>query len=127
MSPTKPLFEIERLDNSAIVTPLVNLSEFEFQEIEAEADEVLNLLGNGDVENVVMDFHKTDYYGSTALGFFVSLWKKVRLQKGNMAFCNVSPHEREILEVTKLDTLWSICSSREEALETVHTKNARIK
>jgi hypothetical protein len=36
-----------------------------------------------------------------------------------MAFCNVSDHEREILKVTKLDSLWTICGSREEAMQAV--------
>jgi hypothetical protein len=36
-----------------------------------------------------------------------------------MAFCGVSDHEREILKVTKLDGLWPICDSREEALKAV--------
>jgi anti-anti-sigma factor len=68
---------------------------------------------------VVLDFRKTDYYGSTALGFFVKLWKRVRDRDGRMAFCGVSDHEREILRVTHLDGMWPICSSREEAVQAV--------
>lgn len=66
-----------------------------------------------------MDFHKTDYYGSTALGFFVKLLKWVRKRYGRMAFCNVSDHEQEILQVTNFDHSWPICSSRIEALKAV--------
>ena len=36
-----------------------------------------------------------------------------------MAFCNVSNHEKEILQITRLDHLWPICSSRSEALAAV--------
>lgn len=36
-----------------------------------------------------------------------------------MAFCNLSDHEREILAITKLDSLWAICDSREETLQRV--------
>jgi anti-anti-sigma factor len=66
-----------------------------------------------------MDFHKTDYYGSTALAFFLKLWKRVRNRNGRMAFCNISDHEREILTVTQLDRLWPIYLSREEATKAV--------
>jgi anti-anti-sigma factor len=66
-----------------------------------------------------LDFHKTGYYGSTALGFFVKLWKKVSKRKGRMVFCNVSDHEKEILQITKLDQLWPICSSKIEVLRAV--------
>ncbi len=34
-----------------------------------------------------------------------------------MAFCNVSSHEQEVLRLTRLDTLWPICSTREQALD----------
>jgi hypothetical protein len=36
-----------------------------------------------------------------------------------LAFCNVSAHERELLTVTGLDTLWPIYPSREEAIRAV--------
>jgi anti-anti-sigma factor len=113
------IFDIEQQDATLIVTPLVNLRELDFQRIEEGARKVLDLLNGPGVKNVVLDFHKTDYYGSTALGFFLKLLKRVRTQNGHMAFCNVSDHEREILQITKLDHSWPICSSRTEALDAV--------
>jgi len=114
-------FEVEREGQTLIVTALTDLRELDFLEIEAGARDILQMLGNGTIKNVVMDFYKTDYYGSTALGFFIKLWKRVRDRKGHMAFCGVSDHEREILQVTNLDGLWPICSSREEALKAVQS------
>jgi anti-anti-sigma factor len=113
------IFEIEQKDDTIIVVPTVDLREIEYQRIEEGARKVLDLLNGISVKSVVLDFHKTDYYGSTALGFFVKLWKRVRSRNGRMAFCNVSDHEREILQITALDQLWPICSSRIEALEAV--------
>jgi anti-anti-sigma factor len=112
-------FEVEREGQTLIITPREDLRELDFRAIEAGASDILRLLGSGTIKNVVLDFHKTDYYGSTALGFFVKLWKRIRECDGRMAFCGVSDHEREILRVTKLDALWPICPSREEALMTV--------
>jgi len=37
-----------------------------------------------------------------------------------MAFCNLSPHERDILAAVELDRLWPLCDSREEALQMVN-------
>jgi len=112
-------FEVEREGQTLLVTASTDLRELDYPTIEAGARDILHLLGNGTIKNVVLDFHKTDYYGSTALGFFVKLWKRVRECDGRMAFCGVSDHEREILKVTNLDGLWPICSSREEALTAV--------
>jgi len=113
------IFEIEQEDDTIIVVPTVDLQEMEYQRIEEGARKILVLLNGIGIKNVVLDFHKTDYYGSTALGFFLKLWKRVRNHNGRMAFCNVSDHEKEILRITKLDHLWLICSSRVEALEAV--------
>jgi anti-anti-sigma factor len=119
MAAAKDLFEMERAGATLILTPTADLRERDYPQIETGAAEVLRLLEQGAVRNVVLDFRQTDYYGSTALGFFAKLWKRVRAGGGDMAFCNVSEHEREILRVTKLDGLWPLCPSREEALRAV--------
>ena len=63
------------------------------------------------------DFADTDYYGSTALGLFMKLWKRVQTANGSMVFCNTSPHEREVLELTRLNNLWPVFGTREEAIQ----------
>src|SRR6516165_10132665 len=100
------VFNIERDGQTLVVTPQTDLSELDYREIESGADDILHLLDNGTINNVVIDFSRTDFYGSTALGFFVKLWKRVRQHGGRMAFCGVSDHEREILKITRLDGLW---------------------
>ena len=113
------IFEVEHTGDTIIVVPVVDLRELNFLQLEAGAKRILDLLTSTGTKNVVMDFRKTDYYGSTALGFFVKLLKRVRERNGRMAFCNVSEHEKEILQITKLNQLWPICSSRIEALTAV--------
>jgi anti-sigma B factor antagonist len=113
------MFEIERCGETIIVVPTVDLREFDFQRIEDGAGQILHLLNGTGVKNIVLDFSKTDYYGSTALGFFVKLWKKVRQQNGRMSFCNISEHETEILRITHLDHLWPVFSERHDAVEAV--------
>jgi anti-anti-sigma factor len=113
------IFEIEQEGDTLIIVPVVDLRELDYERIEEGAATILDLLNNTAIQNVVMDFHKTDYYGSTALGFFLKLWKRVRRRNGRMAFCNVSAYEKEILQIMRLDYLWPICSSRIEALEAV--------
>ena len=77
---------------------------------------VFDLFKDETIKNVVIDFHRSDYFGSTALGFFVRLWKRVTMRNGRMAFCNLSQHGAEILRITKLDAYWPICKTRAEAL-----------
>jgi anti-anti-sigma factor len=112
-------FEIEREGDTLIVIPRFDLGDLAFEQIELGAGSVFEELSDATAANVVIDFSKTDYFGTTALGFFVELWKRVRDRSGRMAFCNTSEHEREILELTQLNGLWSICESREDAMRTV--------
>jgi anti-anti-sigma factor len=114
------IFETEQIGNTIILIPIRNLRELDYKEIEEGASEVLALLERRHINNVVLDFSRTDYYGSTALGFFLKLWKRVKTQHGHMAFCNVSPHEMEILRITKLDEFWPICASRQEAMRVIN-------
>lgn len=117
-----PVFSEETRGKTLIVTPLENLREFEFDRIEAAAAGVFRELDGGQIKNVVLDFRNTDFYGSTALGFFVKLWKRVRASGGQMAFCNVSAHEREVLTLTHLDRSWPVCNTLAEALIVVESK-----
>jgi anti-sigma B factor antagonist len=112
-------FEIEQQDDTLILVPTENMEEWYYQRIETGAREVLERLNGTAIKNLVLDFGKTLSFGSTALGIFVKLWKRVRMRHGRMALCNLSDHEKKILEITKLDDLWLICASRSEALAAV--------
>jgi anti-anti-sigma factor len=116
------IFEIEEEGDTIIVIPAVDLRELDYQRIETGAKEILERLNGTGINNVVLDFAKTDYYGSTALGFFMKLWKRVRCGGGRMAFCNISDNEREILQITNLGKTWPILSSRSDALKAVKEK-----
>ena len=119
MISTTGLFAVDRVGDTVIVAPSSDLNEVAFQSIESGASQVLSVLNDPSAKNVVVDFHWTDYFGSTALAFLVRLWKRVIERKGRMALCNLSEHEQEILRVTKLDGLWPLVGSRAEAIRMV--------
>ena len=111
------LFQVERSDQVLILSPTGNLSELELSSLDDAIRDVMQQLDSTGYRHLILDFSGTDYYGSTALGCFIKLWKRVRSIGGNMAFCNVSRHELEVLELTRLDNLWTICPTRDDALE----------
>ena len=120
MTSATGLFDIECQGDTVIVTPSTDLGEFGYEQLVAESQKAMDLLDQTEgTRNAVINLQKTDYFGSTALGVFVKLWKRVRKRDGHMAFCGMSEHEREIIAVTKLDQLWSICDSQEAALKEV--------
>ena len=119
MDSATDFFLVEHDGDTLIVTPTANMGELVQEPV---ADAMKRLLGdllNSTAKNLIFDFHRTYYFGSTALGFFVRLWKTISSRDGRMVFCNLSGHEKEILKVTRLDQLWDMCRTRIDALEAV--------
>ena len=110
-------FLTERDAETLIIVPTTNLGELELDETLLQ--KICDLLQDESIQNLVVDFHRTEYFGSTSLGFFIRLWKRIRQRKGGMALCNVSHNQAEILRITRLDELWKTFPSRADALTAV--------
>ena len=76
---------------------------------------VLEELEGGE-RRFLIDFDRTGYIDSSGLGVLVSLSKKIREQGGELRLANLNEDLRTLFELTKLDTLFQISNSREEAL-----------
>ncbi|MBI4545230.1 MAG: STAS domain-containing protein [Gemmatimonadetes bacterium] len=76
---------------------------------------VLDELEKGE-RRFLIDFSKTGYIDSSGLGVLVSLSKKIREQGGELRLANLNEDLRTLFELTKLDTLFQIAESREQAL-----------
>ncbi len=76
---------------------------------------VLEELEGGE-RKFLIDFDRTGYIDSSGLGVLVSLSKKIREQGGELRLANLNEDLRTLFELTKLDTLFQIADSRNEAL-----------
>lgn len=112
-------FNIVRDGDTLIVSQTADLRESIFEAHHEATTGLLASLDEGTTRHVVWDFGNTQTVGSTALGFFVKLWKCVCERRGKMAFCNLSAYEKEILHVTKMDRLWPLCDTLEDAVRAV--------
>ena len=64
----------------------------------------------------LIDFARTGYIDSSGLGVLVSLSKKIREQGGDLRLAGLNEDLQTLFELTKLDTLFSIARTPEEAL-----------
>jgi anti-sigma B factor antagonist len=64
----------------------------------------------------VIDFAQTGYIDSSGLGVLLSLAKKVREQGGDLRLAGLNDDLRTLFELTKLDTLFTLVDSVEEAV-----------
>ena len=76
---------------------------------------VLDELESG-ARKFLVDFSRTAYIDSSGLGVLVSLSKKIREHGGELRLANLNDDLRNLFELTKLDTLFHIADSRDEAL-----------
>ena len=76
---------------------------------------VMTAMEDGE-KKFVVDFSDTGYIDSSGLGVLVSLAKKVREAGGDLVLAGLNEDLRTLFELTKLDTLFAIKESVEEAL-----------
>lgn len=77
---------------------------------------VLEELEGGE-RRFVIDFGETGYIDSSGLGVLVSLSKKIREQGGELRLSGLNEDLRTLFELTKLDTLFKITHTKDEALQ----------
>ena len=65
---------------------------------------------------LLIDFSRTGYIDSSGLGALVSISKRVREAGGELRLSGLNDDLRSLFELTKLDTLFAITETPEQAL-----------
>jgi anti-sigma B factor antagonist len=89
------------------------------QKIGAFCDLLLRAVASAATPALVIDLSRTRFIGSSFLGVLIRAWKRVRDRDGRMAICCAPTNCAEVLRVSKLDSVWSIFATREEAVREV--------
>jgi len=105
-------FQVEKQGDVTVVDVEGQLIVGNRQELKQK---VLEQLAEGD-RKFVIDFSNTGYIDSSGLGVLVSLSKKIREQGGELRLTNLNEALHTLFELTKLDTLFKIADSRQEAM-----------
>jgi anti-sigma B factor antagonist len=67
---------------------------------------------------LLVDFSRTGYIDSSGLGALVSVSKRIREASGELRLAGLNDDLRSLFELTKLDTLFTITETPEQALAT---------
>lgn len=125
-TPVKSPVHIHCAGATAIVQLIGDFGELAVVEFESVIrDSLARFDALPQVKNVVVDLSRSDYCGSSALGLFVSLSQRCQDRGGRFALCGVSQHMREVLQVTGLVQVWTLCESLDEALHVVASHDRR--
>jgi anti-sigma B factor antagonist len=78
-------------------------------------DLVQAVLDRGE-RRLLIDFSRTGYIDSSGLGALVSISKRIREAGGELRLSGLNEDLRSLFELTKLDTLFSIADTPQQAL-----------
>lgn len=119
--PEPTFFTVERCRTALIVTPRGDISTLQEQDVLAELRDALDSVARDPQCSIIVDLENAPYFGSSMLGALIKLWRSVAGGPGRMILCNISDAVLDILRVTRLDAVWEICPTRDEALASTDT------
>lgn len=82
---------------------------------QALEDKVVSLLEGGET-CLLFDFSDLDYINSSGLRVLVLAYQRLKKTAGKVAICGVKDYIQEVFEVSGYDKIFSMFSSRTEAL-----------
>ena len=68
---------------------------------------------------LVVDFTNVQHMSSSALGMLITLHKRVREKGGQLRMCCIQPAIYEVFVITRLNEIFKILPTRQEAMETI--------
>lgn len=78
--------------------------------------EVFENLVSKKIMKVVVNLNGVSYIDSSGLATLVEMLKKTRSYGGKLRLSNLAPKVRSLFEITKLEQLFDICDTEEEAV-----------
>jgi anti-sigma B factor antagonist len=67
----------------------------------------------------ILDFANVGHMSSSALGMLITLHKRIREKKGQLCLSGIQPPIYEVFVITRLNEIFEIRPSKEEALQTM--------
>jgi anti-anti-sigma regulatory factor len=118
-------FATQRSGDTLIAIPGRGVGSLAGPEFAVDRANLVEEIRNPQVHCVVIDFAHVDYFGSLLLDTLCMAWKHARECGAGMALCNVSPVGQEILRKAKLNMLWPVFPSQDQAVDALRTGSGR--
>jgi anti-sigma B factor antagonist len=83
--------------------------------IQQIADEITQLIDSSANPKLLISFENVDHMASAALGALITINNKVREKDGQLKLANISPQIYEVFVITKLNKLFQIYKTTEDA------------
>ena len=81
------------------------------------ADQLERYLHEKKVPKIIIDMDKVPFINSSALGIFLNIFREIERLYGRFALCSVSNDVDNLLEITKLSSVFEVFRNQEDALD----------
>jgi anti-sigma B factor antagonist len=68
------------------------------------------------IKHFVLDFGQLEYINSSGLGVFINLLTRIRNAGGDLILCEIGEKIKQLMLITKLNSVFTITETTEEAL-----------
>ena len=85
--------------------------------IQIIGDEISSLIETNPNPRVLIDFKNVEHLSSAALGTLINVNNKIRQKDGILRLATIAPQLLEVFKITKLDHLFHIHPTSEDALK----------
>lgn len=110
-------FPTETVDGIVFIAPKENVARLNGLDLASERTLLIDELRMSRVRGVVFDLANLGAFGSQMIGTLFLAWKEARENGAKMVLCHLSEVGRQILERSKLHTLWPVFATREQAFD----------
>lgn len=108
--------DIEEI-NDVTVAKFVDRKILDEANIQIIGNQLFGMIDADDRKKIILDFSNVEYLSSAALGKLITLDKKVKSAKGKLRLCNIRPDIYEVFAITRLNKLFDIKESQDQALQ----------
>lgn len=115
MSSTRRL-DIEEVGD-VTVAKFVDKKILDETNIQLIGNQIFGLVDEDGRKKIVLDFSTVEYLSSAALGKLITMDKKVKAARGKLRLCAIRPEILEVFQITRLDKIFDIKSTQEQALD----------
>jgi len=104
-------------ENNVKVVELTDRKILDEISISQIGEELIALVSQMENPRVVLNFASVSHMSSSALGMLITLHKRIREKNGQLKLCNIQPAIYEVFVITRLNEIFDIHQSLQQALE----------
>lgn len=102
-------------DGDIIQISFVDRNILEETSIQQIGDEIAQLIDESLNPRILINFTDVEHLSSAALGTLITINNRLRQKDGQLRLCTIDPQIHEVFKITKLDKLFQIHETVDEA------------